>query len=58
MGVCLKMMYEVYIDGRKVKEYPHKLQAVIYLILKGYCYRSRFGKWLDKRAEIRDVADE
>lgn len=52
------MMYEVYIDGRKVKEYPHKLQAVIYLILKGYCYRSRFGKWLDKKTEIREVEDE
>lgn len=27
----------------------NKLQAVIYLILKGYCYRSRFGTWLDKK---------
>lgn len=52
------MMYEVYIDGRKVKEYPHRLQAVIYLILKGHCYYCRFGKWLDDRAEIREVADD
>ena len=52
------MMYEVYINGRKVKEYPHKLQAVIYLILGGYCYHSRFGKWLDKKTEIREVANE
>ena len=52
------MIYEVYINGVKVKEYPHKLQAVIYLILRGCCYRSRFGKWLNKKTEIREVIDD
>lgn len=49
------MKYEVYIKGEKVKEYPHKLQAVIYLMLKGFCYQDRFGKWLDKRTKIVKV---
>lgn len=48
-------MFEVYIKDQKVKEYPFRLQAIIYLILKGYCYRSRFGCWIDNRAEIREV---
>lgn len=48
-------MFEVYIKGAKVKEYPHRLQAVIYLILKGYGYCSRFGSWINDEAEIREV---
>lgn len=48
------MIYEVYIRSRKVKEYPHHLQAVIYLIFKGFCYRSRHGYWIDNRAEIKE----
>lgn len=48
-------MFEVYVSGRKVKEYPFRLQAVIYLMLKGFCYRSRLGRWIDDRAEIRKV---
>ena len=48
-------MFEVYIDDRKVKTYKFKLQAVIYLMLKGFCYRSRLGRWIDDRAEIRKV---
>lgn len=49
------MIYEVYVNGEKVKEYPHYIQAVIYLVLKGYCYQDRFGRWLDNRTEIRKV---
>ena len=49
------MRYAVYIEGQKVKEYPHKLQAIIYLILKGFCYQDRYGYWLDKRAKIVEV---
>lgn len=51
-------MFEVHICGRKVKEYPFRLQAIIYLMLKGLCYRSRFGCWIDNRAEIREVTNE
>lgn len=46
------MTYEVYIQNQKVKEYPHKLQAIIYLILKGYCYHSKYGYFLDNRTKI------
>ena len=49
------MIYEVYICGRKVKEYQHKLQAVTFLILKGFCYRSRHGCWISPEAEIKEV---
>lgn len=50
------MKYEVYIKGEKVKEYPFRLQAIIYLILKGYCYYNNyFGCWLDDRTEIKEI---
>lgn len=48
-------MFEVYICGRKAKEYPFRLQAIIYLMLKGLCYRSRFGYWISPEAEVREV---
>lgn len=48
-------MFEVYVHGQKVKKYPTRLQAVIYLILKGFCYRSRIGYFLSDLAEIREV---
>lgn len=50
------MKYEVYIKGEKVKEYPFRLQAIIYLILKGYCYYNNyFGCWFDDRTEIKEI---
>lgn len=49
------MMFEVYICGRKVKTYKFRIQAVVYLMLKGLCCRSRLGCWIDDRAEIRKV---
>lgn len=48
-------MYNVYISGRLVKEYPFHIQAIIYLMLKGYCYNSRFGMFLDNRVKILKV---
>lgn len=48
-------MYNVYISGRLVKEYPFHIQAIIYLMLKGYCYRSRCGMFLDNRVKIVKV---
>lgn len=50
-----KLEIAVYIKGQKVKEYPCKLQAIIYLMLKGFCYQDRYGKWLDKRTKIVKV---
>lgn len=49
------MIYTVYIRGQKVKEYPYRLQAVIYLILKGFGYRSRHGFWISPEAEINEI---
>ena len=52
-------MYEVYINNQKVKEYPTKIQAVVYLIMKGYCWRNyRWGVWIDDRAKIVEVKND
>ena len=48
-------IYAIYIRGQKVKEYPHHLQDVIYLILKGFVYRSRHGFWISHEASIREI---
>lgn len=45
---------EVYIDGRCVKEYRHRLQAVIYLAMKGCLYRARGLYWLSSNTEIKE----
>lgn len=50
-----KVIYEVYIKGEKVKEYPHRIQAIIYLFMKGYVYGSRYGSWISSDCEIREV---
>ena len=51
-------MFEVWIKGEKVKEYPTKQQAYIYLILKHYIYSCRWYKFIDSRCEIREVKNE
>ena len=48
------MTYEVYIDGSCVKEYHHRLQAVIYLAMKGCLCRARGMYWLAENAEIKE----
>lgn len=52
------MTYEVYIKNKKVKEYPTKLQAIIYLFIKGYVYHCRCGKFIDDRCEIKELKDD
>ncbi len=53
------MTYEVWIKGEKVKEYRHKIQAVIYLVIKGLVYGNYFkGYWIDPDAQIREVTNE
>lgn len=47
--------YYVYINNEKIKEYPTKIQAIIYLILKGYAYfHYRYGYWLNKKVRIEE----
>lgn len=54
-----KNKYFVYIDGKKVEEYPTKLQALIYLILKGHCYYNyRHGCWIDNHAKIEELKQD
>lgn len=52
------MMYQIIVNGEIVKEYEHKLQAIIWCIIKGYCYQRGNGN--DRiiiGAEIREVED-
>lgn len=52
------MKYQIIVDGEVVKEYEHKLQAIVWCFLKGYGYQKGNG---DDRmifgAEIREVND-
>lgn len=48
-------MYAVFVDGVEVKRYPHKIQANIYLIMRGFAHRSRFGSWLNNRVKVVEV---
>lgn len=55
-------MYQITYKGKVIKEYPHRIQAVIWLMMKGHIYYgeklTRFGLspyWLDPRFEIKEV---
>ena len=48
------MKNQVIINNEVVKEYPHKLQAIIYLVLKGFCYSGKGHHQLDDRVEIKE----
>jgi len=49
-------MFEVWIRGEKVKEYQHKIQAVIYLAMHGLVYGNCFkGYWIDPKAQIKEI---
>ena len=48
------MKYQIIVNNKIVKEYPHKLQAVIWCILKGYGYSGKGHHWISG-AEIREV---
>lgn len=52
------MMYQIVVDDEVVKEYEHKLQAIIWCIIKGYCYQRGNGN--DRTiigAKIKEVKD-
>ena len=50
--------YEVWIKGVKVKDFPTKEQADIYMLENGYVYSCRFGKFLQDDCEVREVQDD
>lgn len=57
-------MYQVLVDNVCVKEYPYKIQATMYCLMKGYVY-SGWDDWengsigrivvLDPKVKIRKV---
>lgn len=46
--------YEVFINERCVKKYNHSIQAVIYLMIKGYLFRGRGKYWLANNVKIKE----
>lgn len=50
------MKYQVLVDGKVVKEYEHRLQAVDWCFINGYAYEGEGHKWF-LGAEIREVED-
>lgn len=52
-------MYQVTVNNTIVKEYPFKLQAIIYCFLNGYVTSGRGWYFLDDRVKIseREVKD-
>lgn len=52
------MKYQVIINDRVIKEYPYRIQAVIWCFLKGYVYQKGNGsdRWIIG-AEIKEVED-
>lgn len=50
------MNYRITYKGKTVKEYPHKITCVVWLILKGLVYEHcRFGRWIHPDYEIQEV---
>lgn len=51
-------LYKVYVDGICVKEYRHRVQAVIYLLLKGFGCRAKGKIWLLDNVRIEETNNE
>ena len=49
------MKYRIIHKGKVIKEYPHRLTCVIWLMMKGLVYEHwRFGKWINPDYEIKE----
>lgn len=49
-------MYQIVVNGEVVKEYEHKLQAIIWCFMNGYVYEGNRHRWISG-AEIKEVKD-
>lgn len=50
--------YKVYINGICVKAYRHRIQAVMYLAMRGFICRARGMYWLAENTEIKEILDD
>ena len=50
-------IYRVYINGVCVKEYRHRIQAVIFLMLKGFGRRAKGNIWLSEKVKIEEFKE-
>ena len=46
------MTYQVIVNNQTVKEYPYKIQAIVYCFLNGYVNTGRGWYFLDGRVNI------
>lgn len=46
-------MYQVIINNQIVKEYKHKIQAIIYLWMHGYVCQGKGYYWIKNNCKIR-----
>lgn len=45
--------YSIYFDNTFIKQYPTKLQCIIYCIINKQAYQSKGLIWLDPRVNIK-----
>lgn len=51
-------MYEIYLHGRKQKEYKYKIQVYVWLVMHGHIWNGhKHGSWPKSYVEIREVKD-
>jgi hypothetical protein len=48
------MKYQVIVKNNIVKEYPYRMQAVVWCFMHGYGYAGKGYRWISG-AEIREV---
>ena len=48
-------MYQIKINNKVVKEYPHKWQCETWVMAKGYAYASKRKWWIDKAVKIEKI---
>jgi hypothetical protein len=48
------MTYQVIINNKVIKEYQHRIQAVVWCFMHGYGYAGKGHRWISG-AEIREV---
>lgn len=50
------MKYQVIVNNKIIKEYPYRIQSVIWCFLNGYGYQGKGYRWISG-VEIREVKD-
>jgi hypothetical protein len=49
------MIYQVYVNNDLIKEYTHRIQAIIWLMMHGYIYSGNGLYFMSHAAKIKTV---